>query len=202
MIRLYFSVATRSFVPLWLLEELGTPYEIVDTDIRAGKHKAPDYLKINPMGKVPALEDDGAVVSEAPAICLYLADRYGYRVLAPKIDDPRRGPYLKWCVFATAVFEPATYLPPSTAKDSQSIGWGNRDTALDMLEAALTPGPWLLGDQFSAADIVLGGLFAIAYFNKRVDQRPVFAAYNARVNARPAFQRAAEINWPPSLFPR
>jgi len=202
VIRLFFSVATRSFVPLWLLEELGTPYEIVDTDIRAGRNKAPDYLRINPMGKVPALDDNGAIVSEVPAICLYLADRYGYGALAPEIDDRLRGPYLKWCVFATAVFEPATYLPPSSGKDAVSIGWGNRETALNMLEAALTPGPWLLGERFSVADIVLGGLFAIAYFNKLVDPRPAFAAYNARLSARPAFQRAAEINWPPSQFPR
>jgi glutathione S-transferase len=202
MIRLYFSVASRSFVPLWLLEEIGTPYEIVDTDIRDGRHKAPDYLKVNPMGKVPALDDGGTIVSEVPAICLYLADKYSYGALAPKIEDPLRGPYLKWCVFATAVFEPATYLPPSTGKDTQSIGWGNRDTALNMLEDALTTGPWLLGECFSAADVVLGGLFAIAFFNRRVDQRAAFAAYNARLAARPAFQRAGEINWPPSQFPR
>jgi glutathione S-transferase len=200
VITLYHSITSRAFVPLWLLEEIGVPFEIADTDIRAGKQKSPDYLKINPMGKVPALRDGDAVVTEVPAICLYLADRYSYGTLAPKIEDPARGAYLKWCVFATAVFEPAVYLPPATGAEARGVGWGNRDTMLDVLEAALTPGPWLLGERFSAADVTLGGIFAIAHFNKRFADRPAFAAYNARIGERPAYKRAAERTWPPELF--
>ncbi len=201
MITLYFSVASRSFVPLWLLEELGVPYETVDTDIRSRKQKAPDYLKINPMGKVPALDDGGTIVTEAPAICLYLADRYGYGTLSPKLDDPARGLYFKWCVFATAVFEPALYLPePANPADKTGFGWGDRETMLSVLEAGLSPGPFLLGERFSAADIALGGLFTIAMFNERIPGRPVFAAYNAALWDRPAFKRAAGRTWPPELF--
>ncbi|MBL7099139.1 MAG: glutathione S-transferase [Alphaproteobacteria bacterium] len=120
---LYFSVASRSFIPLWMLEELGIPFDIADTDIRKRKHKRPEYLKINPMGKVPALSDDGVVITEAPAICLHLADRYGYGTFAPKIEDPDRGPYLKWMVFSTAVFEPAAWLPPAVTESRPQRLW-------------------------------------------------------------------------------
>lgn len=200
MIALYHSVASRAVVPLWLLEELGVPFEIVDTDIRANRQKSPDYLKINPMGKVPALTDGDTVVTEAPAICLYLADKYGYGTLAPKIDDPARGAYLRWTVFATAAFEPAAYLATKDAQQARSVGWGTQTAMLDTFEQALTPGPWLLGGRFTAADVALGGVFTIAYFNKRIPQRPAFDAYNARIAERPAFRRAAERTWPPDLF--
>jgi glutathione S-transferase len=174
---LYHSIASRSFVPLWLLEEIGIPYRIESTNISTGEQKASGYLKINPLGKVPALADGGVIVSEVPAICMYLADRYSYGTLAPKIDDPNRGPYLKWMVFATAVFEPAAWLPPATTdREASSVGWGRRDSVFDMLENAITPGPYLLGEKFSAADVALGGIFSMAMFNKKVPERPAFVA--------------------------
>jgi glutathione S-transferase len=198
---LYHSVASRAFIALWMLEELGVPFEIADTDIRTRKHKRPEYLKINPMGKVPALSDDGVVITENPAICLYLADKYGYGTLAPKIEDPGRGPYLKWIVYSTAVFEPAAWLPPAvTEADRSGYGWGHPDTVFDMLEATLSQGPWLLGERFTAADVALGGLFGIAWFNKKIPNRPAFKAYFERVNERPAYQRASARTWPPELF--
>jgi glutathione S-transferase len=200
VITLYHSVASRAVVPLWLLEELGVPFEIVDTDIRSNQQKSPGYLKVNPMGKVPALRDGETVVTEVPAICLYLADRYGYGTLAPKVDDPARGPYLRWSVFSTATFEPAAYLGTRDPEEARSFGWGTQAAMLDTLQQALTPGPWLLGARFSAADVALGGIFAIAYFNKRFPARPAFDAYNARISERPAFRRAAERTWPPDLF--
>src|SRR5436190_11720599 len=107
---LYGSIHSRTFTARWILEELGLPYRVVDIDIRKGWQKRPEFLAINPMGKAPAITDDGVVVTETPAICLYLADRYGVGRLAPPLDDPRRGPYLRWAVFATAVLEPAIYL--------------------------------------------------------------------------------------------
>jgi glutathione S-transferase len=201
MITLYHSVGSRAVVPLWLLLELGVAYRIADTDIRKKMQKTSGYLKINPMGKVPALDDGGVMVTEVPAICLYLADKYSYGTLAPTIEDPARGPYLKWMVFSTAVFEPGVWLPPAAnARDASDFGWGHRDIMLDMLEAALTAEPWLLGDRFSAADIALGGIFAIAYFNKKIPERPAFAAYIARLSERPGFHRAREIAWPPELL--
>ncbi|MBV9903340.1 MAG: glutathione S-transferase family protein, partial [Alphaproteobacteria bacterium] len=183
---LYASVFSRSFIAHWMLLELGVPYEVVDTDIRTGMQKAPAYLKLNPMGKVPTLVDDGVVVTELPAICLHLADKYGYGTLAPKIEDPMRGTYLRWTVFSTTTFEPAAYLGTSDAKEARGVGWGTQKAMLDTLERALTPGPWLLGDRFSAADIALGGVFSIAYFNKRFPARPVFDAYYQRLSERPA----------------
>jgi glutathione S-transferase len=198
---LYHSIASRAFVPLWLLEELGIPYRIASTNISKGEQKAPGYLRVNPMGKVPALDDGGVIVTEVPAICIYLADKYSYGTLAPKIDDPRRGPYLKWMVFSTAVFEPAAWLLPATTdKEASGIGWGKRDTVFGLLEDALTPGPYLLGENFSAADVALGGIFTMAMFNKKVPERPAFVAYNDRIGDRPAAKRSGEITWPPELF--
>jgi len=197
---LYHSVASRAFVPLWLLHELGVPHRREDTDIRSRKHKDPAYLAINPMGKVPALKDGDVIVTEVPAINLYLADRYGYGTLAPRIEDPRRGPYLKWCVFATAVLEPAAWLPPGTEEDAYHVGWGHRDTVMAILDRTLSGQPYLLGDTFTAADVTLGGIFMMAWFNKKIPDLPSFAAYNHRLSERPAAKRAAEITWPPSLF--
>jgi glutathione S-transferase len=150
---------------------------------------------------VPALTDGEVVVSEVPAINLYLADRYGYGTLAPKIEDPKRGAYLKWSVFATAVFEPAAWLPTAaTEADARGQGWGHRDTVIGILDRALTASPYLLGEEFSAADVTLGGIFAMAWFNKKLPELPSFAAYNARLGERPASKRAGEITWPPELF--
>src|SRR5262245_61867530 len=189
---LYFARASRSFTPRWLLEEIGVPYEVNTLDLRAGAQKAPEYLRINPMGKVPALRDGEVVVSESPAICLYLADRYSYGNLAPKIDALERGPYLRWMVFSTAVFEPAIYLRESSDPDAASgRGWGDRATALSAIDQALAQGAWLLGEHFSAADVMLGALISIALFNQRIPSASAaLTEYNRRLQARPAYQRA------------
>ncbi|MDQ0472379.1 glutathione S-transferase family protein [Labrys wisconsinensis] len=201
-ITLYFARYSRSFTPLWLLEELGVPYRLQRLSLKRGDQKTPRYRRVNPMGKVPALVDRDTVVTENPAICLYLADRYGYGVLAPEIADARRGPYLRWMVFSTAVFEPAIYLaePPDPVA-AAGRGWGDRATVIDTLEAVLRDGPWLLGEQFTAVDVMLGSLMSIALFNRRIPDPPAgFPAYDARLRARPAYQRAAAITWP--LAPR
>lgn len=194
---LYGSIHSRTFTARWVLEELELPYRVVDTDIRPGRQKAPAFLAMNPMGKVPAIVDDGVVVTETPAICMYLADRYGAGRLAPMLDDPRRGPYLRWAVFATAVLEPAIYLR-DLGPEPAGVGWGDYDRALNALETGLAEGPWLLGGMFSAADVALGAVLSVALFNKRIADRPVLAAYDSRLSARPAYKRAAEANWPMS----
>lgn len=198
---LYHSVASRAFIALWMIEELGVPFRLEDTDIRTVKTKAPGYLALNPMGKVPTLEDCDVIVTENPAICLYLADKFAYGRLAPRIEDPRRGAYLRWSVFATSVLDPTIHLPPSSdAKEAHNRGWGAFDTVMNTIEKALAPGPYLLGDWFTAADVAFGGTFAFGMFNKAIPARPAFTAYNDRLNARDAFKRAAERTWPPNLF--
>jgi glutathione S-transferase len=194
---LYGSIYSRTFTARWILEELGLPYRVVDIDIRPGRPKSREFLAINPMGKVPALTDDGVVVTECPAICLYLADRYGVGRLAPPLDDPRRAPYLRWAVFATAVLEPAIYLREEKL-DPRGVGWADYDTALNALETGLAEGPWMLGDMFSATDVALGSILSVALYNKRVTGRPTLEAYDRRLAARPAYKRALDANWPPA----
>jgi glutathione S-transferase len=195
MIKLYWSPRSRSFSALWLMEETGLPYERVLTDITTGAQKAPEYLKINPMGKVPALVDGDAALGEAAAICAYIADRYPETKLAPPVSDPRRARYLQWLFFLPSCIEPAIIqiftkieVPASTA------AWGSATQVFDVLDAVLAEGPWILGDEFTAADIVIGsGLnFAVRLF-KMVPPRASFDAYIARCMARPAFQRAETI---------
>ncbi|HWA60318.1 MAG TPA: glutathione S-transferase family protein, partial [Caulobacteraceae bacterium] len=185
----YASIHSRSFTVRWMLAELDLPHRIVDTHIRSGKQKDPAYLAINPMGKVPAITDGGVVVTETPAICLYLADRYGYGTLAPAVDDPARGPYLRWSVFATAAFEPGIYMHDRYPNaGGRGFGWGTYDDVRRVVEDALRPGPWILGERFSAADVILGSILSVALFNKRLPETETLAAYNARITARPACQ--------------
>jgi glutathione S-transferase len=197
-ITLYFAPASRSFTPHWLLEELRVPYQAQLVDIRKRAQKSPSYLQINPMGKVPALTDGDLVVSENPAICIYLADRYSCGELAPKMDDPARGPYLRWMIFSTAVFEPAVYLaePPDPVAAS-GRGWGDRVTVLRVLDQALATNSFLLGERFTAADIMLGSLLSISLFNGRIPEASrALIEYDKRLASRPAFRRAAEATWP------
>lgn len=198
-ITLYFARASRAFTPLWLLEELGLPYRLKTMNLRRGDQKTAGYRRINRMGKVPALTDGETVVAENPAICLYLADRYSYGDLAPEIPDPRRAAYLRWMVFSTAVFEPSVYNDePQDPLSAGGRGWGDRASMLATLDEALSVGPWLLGERFSAADVMLGSLISIVLFNSRLPDPPAsFTAYDARLKERPAYRRAVEITWPP-----
>lgn len=196
-ITLYFARASRGFTPRWLLEELGVPYQVHPIDLRRGEQKHADYLRINPMGKVPALTDGAVRVAENPAICIYLADRYGAGTLAPAIDGDRRGDYLRWMVFATAVFEPAVY----GAGDADPVaasgrGWGTKQRVIEVMAEALEAGPWLLSEHFTAADVMLGSVLSVTLFNGRLPEAPAaLTAYNARLSARPAYQRAAQATW-------
>lgn len=200
-ITLYAAVASRAFTARWLLEELGVPYRVKTLSLRKKHQKSPQYLALNPMGKVPALKDGKVVVTENVAIGLYLADRYGYGTLAPRIEDAERGPYLRWSVFTTSVFEPGIYLnEPYDEEKASGAGWGHYDLVRQVTEMAVTPGPYILGERFSAADVILGSLVTVALFNQRLPETPVLKAYGARLSERPAYKRAAEANWPPQLF--
>src|SRR3954451_2795914 len=195
MMQLYWSPRSRSFSSLWLMEETGQPYERVLTDITTGAQRKPEYLAINPMGKVPALKDGEATLAEAAAICEYVAERYPDAGLAPKLGDPQRAKYLYWLFFGPGCIEPAmVQLATKIEINPVAAGWGDAQRVIDVLDAALAKGPWILGENFSAADIVIGsGLnFAVRLF-KMIPSRPSFDAYIARCMARPAFQRAEKI---------
>mgnify|MGYP003546672467 CR=1 FL=1 len=192
---LHHAAPSRSSTVLFMLEEVGVPYDLRVLDLQAGDQLKPAFLAINPMGKVPALKDGNAALGEAAAICAYIADRYPETGLAPAVTDPLRAKYLQWLFFSPSCIEPALIqlftkleVPASTA------AWGSAAQTFDVLDAALQKGPWILGEKFSAADIMLGsGLnFAVRMF-KMVPPRPSFDAYIDRCVARPAFQRAEKI---------
>ena len=195
MIKLYWSPRSRSISAIWLLEEAGLPYERVLTDITTGAQKAPEYLAINPMGKVPGLRDGDAALGEAAAICAYIADRYPEANLAPAVTDPLRAKYLQWLFFSPGCIEPAiVQIATKMEMNPVAAGWGDSQRVIDVLDNALEKGPWILGKNFSAADVAIGsGLnFAVRAF-KMVPPRPSFDAYIDRCVARPAFQRAEKI---------
>jgi glutathione S-transferase len=195
MMKLYWAPRSRSFTALWLMEETGQPYQRVLTDITTGAQKAPEYLAINPMGKVPALADGDATLAEAAAICAYVAERYPEAKLAPPLGDIRRAKYLYWLFFSPGCIEPAiVQLATKIEMNPVAAGWGEAQRVFDVLDAALSKGPWLLGDSFSAADVMIGsGLHYAVRLFKMVPARPSFDAYIARCAARPAFQRAEEL---------
>jgi glutathione S-transferase len=195
MMQLYWSPRSRSFSSLWLMEETGEPYERVLTDITTGAQKKLEYLAINPMGKVPALKDGEASLAEAAAIAAYVAERYPKAKLAPPLGDPLRAKYLYWLFFGPGCIEPAmVQIATKIEMNPAAAGWGDSERVIDVLDNALQKGPWILGENFSAADIVIGsGLnFAVRLF-KMIPARPSFDAYIARCMARPAFQRAEKI---------
>ena len=200
-ITLYHSPASRAFTAYWLLEELGVPFQVATVDIRKGDQKKKEYLKLNPSGKVPTLTDGKVVVSENPAICIYLADRYGYGGLAPKIDDVDRGAYLKWMVYSTAVLDPLISLHPKHIDlPGAETGFGAFDDMVEVLAKTLKGRKYLLGDRFSAADVMMGSTISAALRRKTLPEAPSLLDYNARLTVRAAYHRAADATWPEWLF--
>lgn len=195
MIKLYHHPYSRAAGVVWTLEEIGEPYELVFVDLFKGAQKAGDVVALNPMGKVPLLVDGDAVVSESAAIALYLADRYASGRLAPRLDDPRRGAYFRWTLFAPSVIEPASMAKGAgwEYKPSQA-GWGDYEAVMSAIEQAVSPGPFLLGEMFSIADVVFGGTLRFMTRFKMMTASPQIAAYIARLDARPALQRSDARN--------
>ncbi|HEX3761256.1 MAG TPA: glutathione S-transferase [Kofleriaceae bacterium] len=195
MITLYHHPFSRAAGVVWALEELGQPYELKFVDIMKGAHKAPEFLKLNPMGKLPALTDGDAVVTEGAAINLYLADRYALGTLAPAVDDPRRGTYLRWSLFAPSVIEPGSMARAQKweFKASQA-GWGDYDTMIAAISGAVAQGPFVLGEMFSMADVIFGGTVRFMTMFGMMKPTPEIAAYLEKLNARPALQRADAKN--------
>jgi glutathione S-transferase len=195
MLTLYHAIPSRSSIVRWMLEEVGEPYETRLLDLQAGDNSSPSYLAVNPMGKVPALDHDGVVITEAAAICAYLADAFPSANLAAPIGDRRRGPYLKWLFFGPSCVEPTVTdraYPRKEEGRGSTLGHGDYDTVMDVLTAGVSKGPYLLGDQFTAADVVIGSGLRWGMMFKLIPERPEFTAYVDRLNARPAVKRAQD----------
>ena len=156
---LYHASPSRSSIILWMLEELGQPYDIKLIKLSEGDNLKPGYLAINPMGKVPALDHKGTVITEAAAICTYLADEFPQAKLNVPVGSPRRGVYLKWLFFGPGCFEPAVIDRAAPRKEEARrgmLGYGTFDTTMDTVAKAIEKGPWLMGEQFTAADVIIG----------------------------------------------
>ena len=187
---------SRSSVTRAMLEELGVPFDLVALDLKRNEQRSEDYLSINPMGKVPALCHGGVLITEQPAILMYLADLYPGKNLAPPLDDPLRGAYLRWMVFYGSCFEPAImdFSAKRVPIPQMQCGYGDYDSVMDVLAAQLQHGPWLLGGRFTAADVLWGGALNFGLMMKLVPDWSVFRAYVERVQARPAIRRAFELD--------
>ena len=192
---LYHIAPSRSAIVHWMLEEVGQPFRLHVLDHKKEEHRQAPYLAINPMGKVPALEHDGVVITEAAAICCYLADAFPEARLSIPTRDPRRGPYLKWLFFGPSCLEPAVIdrMHKREGAPRSSLGWGDFDSVMEVLAEALKTGPFLLGESFTAADVVIGsGLHWGMAMMKIIPERPEFTAYTERLSTRPALQRAIQ----------
>jgi glutathione S-transferase len=190
---LYHASPSRSSIVLWMLEEIGQPYDIKLVRLSEGDNLKPDYLAINPMGKVPTLKHGDTAITEAAAICTYLADEFPGKKLNIPVGTPRRGEYLKWLFFGPSVIEPAMTdraFPRKENPRAATLGWRDFDTVLDIVSKALAKGPYLMGEQFTAADVVIGSGLRYGMMFKLIPERKEFQDYVARLTTRPAAQRA------------
>jgi glutathione S-transferase len=193
---LYHAPQTRSVGTLILLEELAADYELRTLDFSKNEQRQAAYLAVNPMGKVPAIVHRGAVVTEQGAVYAYAGDLYPEAGITPAIGDPLRGPYLRWLFFYGSSFEPAVVdrsmkrepAPPSTSP------YGDFETTIKTLLDQLGEGPYLLGERFTAADVLWGTALRWMTMFKLVAETPAVKGYVDRVGARPAAQRAAKID--------
>jgi glutathione S-transferase len=191
-LKLYYASPSRASVTMWMLEEVGEPYEIELLSLKNGDQHKPAYLAINPMGKVPTLVDGDTIVSEVSATCCYLADAYPKAGLAPAVSDKLRGPYLKWLFFVPSCIEPAILdkamnRPPPPRS---TAGWADYDTVVEVLrDATGKASPYLLGERFTAADVVVGASLRWTMKFKLLPELPEFVAYTQRLAERPALQR-------------
>jgi glutathione S-transferase len=192
---LYHHPWSRAASVVWMLEEVGVPYELRFVDILAGEQSSEAHRALNPMGKIPVVVDGEATISEAAAIGVYLADRYAPGRLAPALDDPARGAFLRWAFFAPSVVEPGCMAHTSGWEFKPgSAGFGSYENLLATLSAGVTPGPWLLGERFTMADVILGSTLRWMLGFGMIEKRPEFVAYADRLGERPALKAADAKN--------
>jgi glutathione S-transferase len=192
----YTNPMSRGRIIRWMLEEVGQPYrtEVVDY----ANIKSPEYLAVNPMGKVPAIRHGDTLVTECSAICAYLADVFPQAGLAPPAHDKLRGPYYRWLFFAAGPVEAAFsnkaagFVPPPERE--RMFGYGKFETTLEVLEQAVSQGEYLVGGKFSAADVYVGSQIAFPMQFGMIEKRPAFERYVGRLMSRPAAVRAREID--------
>ena len=191
---LYHAAPSRSSIVHWMLEEVGEPYDIQLVSFKKGENRLPNYLTVNPMGKVPALRHRDVVITEAAAICTYLADEFPRAKLNVPVGNPKRGTYLKWLFFGPSCVEPAIMERAYPRKDTPpraALGFGEFETVVDVLaKAAAAARPYLLGEQFTAADVVIGSGLRWGTMFKLLPERSEFTAYLKRLEERPALKRA------------
>ncbi len=195
-IMLYHNPQSRSAGTRVLLEALGVPYRIEFIDFKAGENRRPEFLALNPLGKLPTLVHGDVVVTEQVAITIYLADRFPAARLAPAFDDPQRGPYLRWLAFYGACFEPAVvdHAFKREPLDPASSPYRDYDTVIDTLVAQLSRADYLLGDRLTAADLLWGTALKWTTNFGIVPKLPEINAYIERVCAHPAVIRAGELD--------
>lgn len=190
----YHNPQSRGRIAHWMLEEVGVPYKTELLRFDRGEHKQPQYLAVNPMGKIPTIKHGDIVVTEAAAICAYLADAFPQANLAPPTTSPERGTYYRWLFFGAGCVEPALvdqlFKRPPVDRPG-ALGYGSYADTLNALEKAVTDGPWILGERFSAADVYVGSQIAFGMLSKSLEPRQAFQEYVARCGERPAFKRAA-----------
>ena len=193
---LYHAPNSRSGAARFLLEELGVPYELHVLNFKKNEQRAPAYLAVNPMGKVPAIRHGDALVTEQAAVLMYLADLFPQAGLAPALDDPLRGPYLRWMVYYGSCFEPAVTDKAMKREPAPPMmcPYGDYDTMLATVTGKLRAGDYLLGERFSAADVLWGTALTWMTMFKLVPDLPEILAYVERVKSRPAAQRAAQAD--------
>src|SRR5262249_32618408 len=181
---LYHASPSRSSIVLWMLEEVGAAYDIKLIRLSEGENLKPDYLAVNPMGKVPALKHGDTILTEVAAICTYLADAFPDKKLNVPVGTPKRGVYLKWLFFGPGAMEPAMIDRAAPRKEEARramLGYGDFDTCVNVVAKAVDKGPWIMGEQFTAADVVIGSNIRFGTMFKMIPERPEVSAYSARI---------------------
>ena len=192
----YYNPNSRAQITLWMLEEVQANYAIELIDFKKNDQKSPEFLKINPMGKIPTLVHKGTVITEAAAICAYLADAFPNKKLAPPWDDPERGSYFRWLFFAAGCVEPAITDKVNPRRDearASGLGYGSYASTMSTLEAAVTNKSFVCGNQFSAADVYVGSQIIWGLLFKTIPEREAFTKYVIPLKQRSAYLKAEAI---------
>ena len=188
----YHNPMSRARMVHWMLEEIGARYRIELVNLQQGEHKQPAFLAINPMGKLPAITHRGTVITETGAICTYLADAFPAAGLAPRLDEPARGTYLRWMFFGAGCVDPGLIdrmLSRPAPERTSALGYGRYEDMVATLEMAISPGPYLLQQRFSAADVYIGAQIGFGIMTKSLEPRPAFERYLGLLTQRPAYLR-------------